>query len=382
MVADAMAAITGVADAMAAITGVAPRKGAQAAHRMAVGRVRPYVPRSPHTRAIAERTRTILAELAAQAIKPTLRQLFYLLVNDALVAKTEKGYELVQEQTTRMRTGGWIAMDSLIDGTRSRLAWRFHARPSEALEAAVWSYARDPWRDQPVRAELWLEADTHREMLRPVASELAVTMVVTRGNASLPLMYESAEEIAARYQNGQRTRIVYVGDFDPPGLDMSWHLHERLVEQHMPPEACVVDRVALTYEQIKQKKLPERPPKKSDSRTPWFEEMFDCGCVELDALAPPRTWSPSCARACWTPSRTSGRGSRTRCASGTSGGTCATSCSGTAPRSTVSSRTTRRTRSRGRSSCAPRAASCTAGCAARTATSKAHRARGVVRAPE
>jgi rubrerythrin len=54
----------------------------------------------------------------------------------------------------------------------------------------------------------------------------------------------------------------------------------------MPPEACTVERVALTYEQIKQRGLPERPPKKSDARTPWFEEMFDCGCVELDALPP------------------------------------------------------------------------------------------------
>jgi hypothetical protein len=274
---------------MSAIGSQRPTKGARSAeHQLALGRARPYAPRTTHTRAIAERTRVILADLAALQIKPTTRQLFYILVDDALIAKTAKGYELVKEQSGRMRKGGWIAMDAVIDGTRSRTEWSFHACPSDALLDAAESYASDPWATQPEVRELWCEADTHREMLRPLAAEMCCPLVVTRGSPSWTLLNDSVAPITWRWQEkGQRTRIIYVGDHDPAGLDMSRNLHARLVELHMPPEACTVVRVALTEEQIRERALPTRPPKKGDTRTRWYEAEFPgLGCVELDALPP------------------------------------------------------------------------------------------------
>jgi hypothetical protein len=168
------------------------------------------------------------------------------------------------------------------------VAWRFHTRPSEALLAAVGGYARDPWADQRLVAELWCEADTHRELLRPVAMEFGIPLVITRGNASLSHMWSCAQGITERYdKRGQHTLIVYCGDHDPAGLDMSEHLHERLCEWHMPPQACRVERVAITVAQIREHGLLTRPPKPQDSRTLWYEERYpDLGCVELDALEP------------------------------------------------------------------------------------------------
>jgi hypothetical protein len=159
----------------------------------------------------------------------------------------------------------------------------------EALEAAVLSYARDPWVAQDTVAELWCEADTHRQLLRPVAMEFSIPLVITRGNANLSHMYTCVGSITERYlRMGQRTAIVYVGDHDPAGLDLSLHLKERLCEWHMPPQACSVERVAVTVAQIRDHDLLTRPPKPQDSRTAWYEEMLpDLGCVELDASAPP-----------------------------------------------------------------------------------------------
>jgi hypothetical protein len=88
-------------------------------------------------------------------------------------------------------------------------------------------------------------------MLRPVAGEMRCALVVTRGSPSLTLLNDSAAAITQRWQEkGQHTRIIYVGDHDPAGLDMSRNLHARLVELHMPPEACTVVRVAVTEKQI------------------------------------------------------------------------------------------------------------------------------------
>lgn len=261
-----------------------------AEHQMARGRVRAYAPRGEHTARIAKATREILADLGANDIKPTVRQLFYLLVDRKLVEKTAKGYEKLKEQTGRMRKGGYIAMDALIDGTRERLDWRFYERPSEALLDAAESFERNPWADQPTVCELWMEAGTHKEMLRPVAEELSVSMICTHGSSSISQLDIAAKAINARWQyEGKATKIIYVGDHDPAGIDMSSKLHERLCEVHMIPEASVVERVAVTVEQIKnpRRPLPTRPAKKGDTRTPWYEEMFPgLGCVELDAIPP------------------------------------------------------------------------------------------------
>jgi hypothetical protein len=60
---------------------------------------------------------------------------------------------------------------------------------------------------------------------------------------------------------------------------------------HMVPEACTVERVAVTVEQITQRvpRLPTRPLKgnKRDKKEAWYEREFPgLGYVELDALPP------------------------------------------------------------------------------------------------
>jgi hypothetical protein len=54
---------------------------------MAVGRQRAYSPRGSVQKAIAARVRAILAELLAFDLKPTVRHVFYRLVEDRLIAQ-------------------------------------------------------------------------------------------------------------------------------------------------------------------------------------------------------------------------------------------------------------------------------------------------------
>jgi hypothetical protein len=60
---------------------------------MALGRVRPYAPRTAKTRAVAEEVRRYLEEELRE--KPTLRHVFYHVSGLGLVPKTEQGYEEV-----------------------------------------------------------------------------------------------------------------------------------------------------------------------------------------------------------------------------------------------------------------------------------------------
>jgi hypothetical protein len=224
-----------------------PKRVAQ--HRMTIGRVIPYEPRDPETRARAERVRVFLAELSPH--KPTVRSTFYDLVGFQLIPKTEDDYKRWQDQMARMRKGGWIALDSVIDSSRSAVTWSLYASAVDALLDGARRFFSDPWVEQDEWVMVWCEADTHRALLTPIAREFMTPLVPCHGYASLSALHEWAQKINARFEEtGQRSHILWAGDHDPSGVDLSRHLHERLVEVHMHRVAAVVERIAITPQQI------------------------------------------------------------------------------------------------------------------------------------
>lgn len=251
---------------------------------LAPTRKRAYSARNPLSQARAERVHHIIDELP---VTPTIRQVYYILVGDHLILKTDAGYKSLVRQLGAMRKGGELSYTALIDGTRDRKLGRTFTAPSEALAYARELYRRDPWATQVVVPEVWAEADTLSQMLWQVADPLRVPVVVCRGNSSLSQLYTSAAVIHKRWEDKrQQTAIIYVGDFDPAGMDMSEGLHGRLVEVGAPGHAFTVDRVAITPAQIATYNLPPHTPKKTDGRTPQFVARYGTGCVEADALPP------------------------------------------------------------------------------------------------
>lgn len=247
-------------------------------------RKRAYSARNPLSQARADRVRRLVEELP---VTPTIRQVFYILVGEHLIEKTDKGYKSLGRQLGAMRKGGELAYSALIDGTRDRKLNQTFGAPSEALAYARAMYRRNPWTSQSIVPEVWAEADTLSQMLWQVADPLSVPVVVCRGNSSLSQLYMSAGIIHKRWKkNRQCTAILYAGDFDPAGMDMSDGLHGRLVEVGAPGEAFVVMRIAITPGQIEAHQLRPHAPKANDARTPRFIARYGPGCVEVDALPP------------------------------------------------------------------------------------------------
>ncbi len=251
---------------------------------LAPTRKRAYSARNPLSQARADRVRRLVDELP---VTPTIRQVYYILVGDHLIEKTDAGYKSLVRQLGAMRKGGELPYTALIDGTRDRKLGRTFDAPSEALAYARELYRRDPWAAQAVVPEVWAEADTLSQMLWQVADPLRVPVVVCRGNSSLSQLYASAAVIHKRWEDThRRTSILYVGDFDPAVMDMSEGLHGRLVEVGAPGHAFTVRRVAITPAQIATYHLPPHSPKEKDARTPQFIDRYGVGCVEADALPP------------------------------------------------------------------------------------------------
>jgi hypothetical protein len=106
-------------------------------------------------------------------------------------------------------------------------------------------------------------------------------------------MYEASKRFLRAQQEGKGCFVVYLGDHDPSGIDMSRDIKDRLnlfVSKSAGDNGYVDDinviRVALNMDQVKQLRPPENPAKITDSRAGDYIRRFGSSSWELDAIEP------------------------------------------------------------------------------------------------
>ena len=104
-----------------------------------------------------------------------------------------------------------------------------------------------------------------------------------RGYTSLSEMHKAATRINDANDQGYDYVILYAGDHDPSGSDMSRDIQDRL---NGFGADFVFERIALNMEQVEARQLPPNRVKESDSRSGTYRRQFGTGCWELDALPP------------------------------------------------------------------------------------------------
>jgi hypothetical protein len=139
----------------------------------------------------------------------------------------------------------WIA-----DNTRSRYQADQHENKEEALRQLHRNYRRDLWRAQPYHVEAWCESEALADVLMEVTDEYGLALLPCRGQGGKRFIYDSAQSYA---KIGKPVIVLYVGDFDPSGLDIRSSLHERLARYGAPE----VDLrwLAITPEQVADHRL-------------------------------------------------------------------------------------------------------------------------------
>jgi hypothetical protein len=209
----------------------------------------------------------------------TVRQVFYQLVSQGVIAKSENEYkQTVIRLLTSMRLEGDIPFGWIADNTRWMRKPRTHSSLKDALRRTAECYRRSLWDNQDVYVEVWLEKEALAGVLYEVTEEWDVPLMVTRGYASLSYLHEAAEAIQAQ---SKPAHLYYFGDYDPSGLDITRAVEGRLRE--FAPDADITfERVAVTVEQIEVWGLPTRPTKSTDSRS----KDFAGESVEVDAIPP------------------------------------------------------------------------------------------------
>ena len=163
------------------------------------------------------------------------------------------------------------------------------------MQSCIHSYAKDRQEGQPTYLEVWVEKDALSGVLKRVTEKYHINIMVNRGYSSASAMYDAFMRIvnAAAYQE-RPAKILYLGDFDPSGLDMIRDINDRITEfQEGFNDGSLVEEmrfevvpIALTMEQIEEHTPPPNPAKVTDPRSTGFIERYGPTSWEVDALPP------------------------------------------------------------------------------------------------
>ena len=118
-----------------------------------------------------------------------------------------------------------MPFDWIADNTRVRYQADLYGSKEDAIRDMAMYYRRDLWRTQGVHVEVWCESESIAGVLGGVCDEYGVALLPCRGQSSKRFIWDSA-----RSYERLRKKVVclYVGDFDPAGLDIGNSVEERL----------------------------------------------------------------------------------------------------------------------------------------------------------
>ena len=237
----------------------------------------------PATLATIETANRIIDEYADQGFDLTLRQLYYQMVARGYIENSERSYKNFGNVIADGRLAGLIDWDRIVDRTRNLQVNGHYRDPGHIMEAAVNSYQIDKWSRQPYRIEVWVEKDALSGVVDPVCRRLDIPYFACRGYTSQSEMWEAGQRLARWRRAKQTPVILYLGDHDPSGIDMTRDVIDRL---QLFAGGIQVDRLALNWDQVEQYNPPPNPAKLTDSRADAYIARFGGESWELDALNP------------------------------------------------------------------------------------------------
>lgn len=239
---------------------------------------------SASSRAMIEKVNGILSQYRRQGYRLSLRQLYYQLVSRDLIPNNLQSYKRLGDLVSNGRLAGLIDWYMIEDRGRERLLNSHWDAPADIIRSAANGYAIDKWARQPNHIEVMVEKDALSGVLWPVCSARDIGFTANRGYSSSSAMYEAGKRIEDAITAGKQVYILYLGDHDPSGIDMTRDVRERL--ELFSRSAITVERLALNMDQVNRYNPPENPAKLTDSRAQAYIREFGHSSWELDALEP------------------------------------------------------------------------------------------------
>lgn len=227
---------------------------------------------------------TILAEYQADGYDLTVRQLYYQLVARGYIENSQRSYKRIADLVNNARLAGLIDWDMITDRGRETITPPAWESPAEIITAAANSFALDKWIDQPNYVEVMVEKQALEGVLIPVCRALGIRFTANKGYSSSSTMHETGKRLLHYALMNKTPWVLYLGDHDPSGIDMTRDIKERL--NLFSGRPVIVERLALNMDQVKTLNPPENPAKNTDSRYTAYIAEYGYASWELDAIEP------------------------------------------------------------------------------------------------
>lgn len=211
----------------------------------------------------------------------SVRHVFYRMTDPRLlepVEKSDRGYRHVQNRCVILRRSGQIPYNWIADLSRRGYFTSTFTNREDFIKSMAGLYRGDLWADSEYKCEVWAESRSIASVILSECEEMAVSLFPCGGFSSLSFAHEAAVQ---HNDSGdlRPLKVFYIGDYDPAGVLIDQAL-ERELRLHLDPEIeLTFERIGINLEQINDYKLPTKPRKATDSRSP--EVAFT---VEAEAL--------------------------------------------------------------------------------------------------
>jgi hypothetical protein len=284
---------------------------------------------------------SIIGEYQRQGYRLTLRQLYYQLVSRDVIPNQQSEYSKLSKLLKEGRMAGivdWAAIEDRLRVAEKPASWE---TPRSAMDSLIAQYERPRMKDQKNYLEVWVEKDALSGVLSVVTEKYHVPILVNRGYSSVSAIFDSYKRFKIALEAGQKVTILYLGDFDPSGIDMIRDVRDRPLEMLLSKSGfihqvykkwvedefnddwqeahwnllgdfeddddCYIEEdgirqfdvhsafikkrftvvpIALTRSQIDEHEPPPNPAKKTDPRSDKFIETHGDESWEVDALRP------------------------------------------------------------------------------------------------
>tara|TARA_R110000772_G_C13310332_1_gene440595 strand:- start:18553 stop:19569 length:1017 start_codon:yes stop_codon:yes gene_type:complete len=276
---------------------------------------------------------SIIQEYAEDGYVMTLRQLYYQLVSRDVIPNKQNEYAKISKLLKEGRMAGVVDWDAIEDRLRVPYLPYWVTGTVNAIDDTIRQYRLNRQKDQDTYIEVWVEKDALSGVLRRVTEKYHVNLLVNRGYGSVTAIHDVYERCKRYITAGKNTKILYLGDHDPSGMDMIRDIRERVSEMLLNginwidefyqlgmdvqypyldmyssldegdpdiiefaaadwakvkvAEVFQVDPIAITMEQIQRYTPPKNPAKLTDPRSKWYISKFGQSSWEVDALDPP-----------------------------------------------------------------------------------------------
>jgi hypothetical protein len=234
---------------------------------------------------IIERADGVCADYFRQGMKMTVRQLYYQFVSKNWIQNLPENYETLSTVISEARIAGMIDWDHIEDRGRVTHTQPAYKSLKSYLQQLTESYRLNKWKAQKHYVEVMIEKQALEGVIYPTCERWGVPLTANKGYGSTSMMYERGKYLQSmRDVEGKEIHVIYLGDHDPSGIDMSRDVQDRCEEYSDGP--VDVMRLALNFDQVQRHNLPENPTKMKDSRAADYISKYGMSCWELDALPP------------------------------------------------------------------------------------------------